>query len=137
MRSVIFRQLFEKESSTYTYLLACRKTQKAVIIDPVLETVDRDVRLIKELDLTVVYGLNTHVHADHITGTHSLREHCPEMKTGLGISNTAKSDIKFGHGEKINVGDSIQLEVRSTPGHTDGCVTYVGKSLIIINEKLD
>jgi len=125
MRGIIFRQLFEKESSTYTYLLGCRKTRNAVLIDPVLETVDRDTRLIKDLNLKLIYGINTHVHADHITGTHNLRSNHPDMKTGLGNSNEAKSDVKFDHGQVIKVGETINLEVRATPGHTEGCVTYV------------
>ena len=134
MRGIIFRQLFEKESSTYTYLLGCRKTRNAVLIDPVLETVDRDTRLIKDLNLKLIYGINTHVHADHITGTHNLRSDHPEMKTGLGLANEAKSDLKFDHGQVIKIGDSINLEVRATPGHTEGCVTYVGHGLITIND---
>ena len=67
--NLIFRQLFEQESSTYTYLLADEVTREAILIDPVLETVDRDMKLIEELGLTLRYGLNTHCHADHVTGT--------------------------------------------------------------------
>ena len=65
---LVFRQLFESQSSTYTYLLADEVTREAILIDPVLETVDRDIKLIEELGLTLRYGLNTHVHADHVTG---------------------------------------------------------------------
>ena len=66
--SQIFRQLFEKESSTYTYLLACPETKEAVLIDPVIETAERDVKIVTELGLKLKYVMNTHVHADHITG---------------------------------------------------------------------
>jgi len=124
MNRIIFRQLFEKESSTYTYLLGCLTTKKAILIDPVLETVDRDVRILRQLGLELIYGLNTHVHADHITGTHNLRASFPLMQTGLGAANEAKSDVKFAHGEVIKCGD-VELEVRHTPGHTEGCISYV------------
>ncbi|CAG5096884.1 Oidioi.mRNA.OKI2018_I69.XSR.g14828.t1.cds [Oikopleura dioica] len=123
-QKVLFRQLFEKESSTYTYILGCKRTKKAIIIDPVDLTVERDAKLLKELGLTLVKALNTHVHADHITGTHLLRAHFEGLQTGLGSANTAKSDEKFDDNFKIEVGD-INLEVRHTPGHTNGCVTYV------------
>lgn len=66
--SIIFRQLFEKESSTFTYVLADVVTKEAVLIDPVLETVERDTAVLQELGLTLLYGINTHAHADHITG---------------------------------------------------------------------
>ena len=81
--------------------------------------------------MKLIYGINTHVHADHITGTHNLRSNHPEMKTGLGSANEAKSDVKFDHGQVIKVGETINLEVRATPGHTEGCVTYVGNGLIV------
>ena len=70
--SQIFRQLFEKESSTYTYLLACPETKEAVLIDPVIETAERDVKIVTELGLKLKYVMNTHVHADHITGGSSI-----------------------------------------------------------------
>src|SRR5206468_9129871 len=71
---MIFRQLFEPVSSTYTYLIACDETREAVLIDPVLETVDRDLALVNELGLTLKYTVETHIHADHVTGTARLRE---------------------------------------------------------------
>jgi sulfur dioxygenase len=70
---LIFRQLFEKESSTYTYLLADTVSKEAVLIDPVVETAERDAALCKDLGLKLVYGLNTHCHADHVTGTGKLK----------------------------------------------------------------
>lgn len=70
---VIFRQLFEKESSTYTYLLACPVTKECLLIDPVLETVDRDLKFVDELGLTLKLAINTHCHADHITGTGAIK----------------------------------------------------------------
>ena len=75
-RKLIFHQLFESESSTYTYLLADKKTREAVLIDPVLETVDRDFKLVTDLNLKLKYVVNTHVHADHITGSGLLKQKC-------------------------------------------------------------
>jgi len=114
---VVFRQLFEKESSTYTYILGCKRTKQAIIIDPVDVTVERDAKLLKELGFKLAKAVNTHVHADHVTGTHLLRSHFQDLKTGLGSANVAKSDEKFGHSHQIEIGD-ISLEVRHTPG---GC----------------
>ena len=70
----VFRQLFEKESSTFTYLLADKKSKEAILIDPVLETVDRDLRLVEDLGLFLKLAINTHMHADHITGTGKMKE---------------------------------------------------------------
>lgn len=126
--TLIFRQLFESVSSTYTYIIACPKTKIAAIIDPVLETAQRDADLIKELGLDLRFGLNTHVHADHITGTDALSKIFPKMKAGLSdAAGDAKADLFFKHGEKIAVGNLV-VEVRHTPGHTDGCVTYILES---------
>jgi sulfur dioxygenase len=73
MPTPIFRQLFERESSTYTYLIGCPETKACILIDPVLETVQRDIKLISELGLTLEMAINTHCHADHITGTGQLK----------------------------------------------------------------
>ncbi|KAI6237539.1 Lactamase-B domain-containing protein [Aphelenchoides besseyi] len=126
--ALLFRQLFEPQSSTYTYLLACRRTRKALIIDPVLEVVNRDVQLIKELGLDLIYGLNTHLHADHITSTGSLKTHFPQMKSVLSKLYDAKADIRIDHGDTIETGD-VKLQVLATPGHTDGCLSYVSDGL--------
>lgn len=78
-------------------------------------TVERDAKLLKELGFELAKAINTHVHADHVTGTHLLRSHFQGLKTGLGSANVANSDEKFDHSHKIEVGD-IALEVRHTPG---------------------
>ncbi|CBY36719.1 unnamed protein product [Oikopleura dioica] len=102
---IIFRQLFEKETSTFTYLLGCKRTRKAIIIDPVDITVNRDAEQIRDLNLNLAYAINSHVHADHITGTHKLRSFFPEVKTGLGSgAKIAKSDEKFPHLHILTVG---------------------------------
>ncbi|KAL5731803.1 persulfide dioxygenase [Ranunculus cassubicifolius] len=123
---LLFRQLFEKESSTYTYLLAdLNHPQKpALLVDPVDKTADRDISLIKELGLTLIYAINTHVHADHITGTGVIKSKVPGVKSIISKASNSKADLFVSHGDKIHFGN-LFLEVRATPGHTLGCVTYV------------
>jgi sulfur dioxygenase len=121
---MVFRQLFEKESSTYTYLLADQYTKEAVLIDPVLETADRDAKLLKDLGLNLIYGINTHCHADHITGTHKLREHFPGMKSVIAEAAGAAADMLVKQGDRIVFG-THHLVCLATPGHTSGCMTYV------------
>ena len=121
---LLFRQLFEHESYTYSYLLADRDTGDAILIDPVLETVDRDLALIEELGLRLVYGLNTHCHADHVTGTGELKKRVPSMQSVIAEASGAHADKLVVAGDRIEFGNRY-VEVRATPGHTNGCVTYV------------
>jgi len=120
----MFRQFFELQSSTYTYLLACLKTRKAIIIDPVLETVDRDSLQINQLGLNLIYSANTHAHADHITGSGRLKKLHKGSKSLISAASRCKADLHVEHGHFIQCGQ-LRLEVRATPGHTDGCVSYV------------
>jgi sulfur dioxygenase len=120
----VFRQLFDPPSSTYTYLLADGDTGAAVIIDPVFEQVRRDAALIEELGLRLVFALETHVHADHVTGSWLLKQ-----RTGCLIALAAKSgaagaDRYLVQDDVVTFGER-NLQVRRTPGHTDGCLTYV------------
>ncbi|KAI8557994.1 hypothetical protein RHMOL_Rhmol04G0054400 [Rhododendron molle] len=123
---LLFRQLFEKESSTYTYLLAdvSHPEKPALLVDPVDKTVDRDLSLIKDLGLKLIYAINTHVHADHVTGTGLIKTKSPGVKSIISKASNAKADRFVEAGDKIWFGD-LFLEVRATPGHTLGCVTYV------------
>ncbi|KAL3313043.1 hypothetical protein Ciccas_008354, partial [Cichlidogyrus casuarinus] len=121
---LIFRQLYEHESSTYTYLLADRKTKQALLIDPVLETVQRDAQVIKDLGLNLTTILNTHVHADHITGSGKLKTIFPLAKSMISKASGARADKYFEHQELIKFGN-FKLECRSTPGHTVGCFIFV------------
>ncbi|KAJ6753930.1 PERSULFIDE DIOXYGENASE ETHE1 [Salix purpurea] len=123
---LIFRQLFEKESSTYTYLLAdvSHPDKPALLIDPVDKTVDRDLSLVKELGLKLIYALNTHVHADHVTGTGLIKTKSPGVKSIISKASGSKADLLVEPGDKVSFGD-LFLEVRATPGHTLGCITYV------------
>ena len=121
---LVFRQLFDPTSSTYTYLLGCSTSGEAVLIDPVFEQVRRDAALISELGLKLQWTLETHVHADHVTGAWLLKQ-----KLGSGIalaeaSGAAGADRLLADGDRIAFGRR-SLEVRATPGHTNGCVTYV------------
>jgi glyoxylase-like metal-dependent hydrolase (beta-lactamase superfamily II) len=121
---VIFRQLFDQDTWTYTYLLADPDTGEAVVIDTVREKVDRDEQLLRELGLTPKYALETHVHADHVTGSGALR-----ARTGLQTVVSARAgagcaDVKIDDGDRLTFG-RYTVEVLATPGHTDGCVTYV------------
>ncbi|KAI4320687.1 hypothetical protein MLD38_034141 [Melastoma candidum] len=123
---LLFRQLFEKDSSTYTYLLAdvTHPDKPAVLIDPVDKTVDRDLSVVRELGLKLVYAMNTHVHADHVTGTGLIKTKVPDVKSVISRASGAKADVLIEPGDKIAFGD-LFLEARPTPGHTLGCVTYV------------
>jgi glyoxylase-like metal-dependent hydrolase (beta-lactamase superfamily II)/rhodanese-related sulfurtransferase len=121
---LIFRQLFDPESSTYTYLLADSETRDAVIIDPVYEQVRRDVALLEELDLTLRFSLETHVHADHVTGGWLLKERTGSLFALSAKSGADGADRYLEHGERVAFGNRY-LEARATPGHTGGCMTYV------------
>ncbi|KAK4577996.1 hypothetical protein RGQ29_028218 [Quercus rubra] len=123
---LLFRQLFEKESSTYTYLLAdvSHPDKPALLIDPVDKTVERDLTLVKELGLKLIYAMNTHVHADHVTGTGLIKTKVPGVKSVISKASNSKADVLIEAGDKIHIGD-LFLEVRPTPGHTLGCITYV------------
>lgn len=123
---LLFRQLFEKESSTYTYLLAdlTHPDKPALLVDPVDKTVERDISLVEELGLKLIYAINTHVHADHVTGTGLLKNKVDGVKSIISKSSNSKADLFVDHGDIIQIGN-LFLEVRATPGHTLGCVTYV------------
>lgn len=121
---MLFRQLFDSESSTYTYLLADEQTRDAVIIDPVLEQLERDLSLIRELGLTLRYALDTHVHADHVTALGSLRDRVGAKTVLSERAGVGCADVLVKDGDILSFG-SHALVVRETPGHTDGCVTYV------------
>ncbi|GLT25048.1 hypothetical protein SLA2020_002020 [Shorea laevis] len=125
-QKLFFRQLFETESSTYTYLLAdfSHPHKPAILIDPVDVTVDRDLYLVKELGLKLIYAMNTHMHADHVTGTALIKGKVPGLKSIISKASGAKADLLVEPGDKVHFGD-LFLEVRATPGHTLGCVTYV------------
>jgi glyoxylase-like metal-dependent hydrolase (beta-lactamase superfamily II)/rhodanese-related sulfurtransferase len=125
--NLLFRQLFDHDTSTYTYLLADEASRKALIIDPVLEQIERDSTLITELELDLVWVLDTHVHADHVTAQGLLRERFKARTVLSERSGAVCADRLVKHKDRIELGD-YELEVRETPGHTNGCLTYVEES---------
>lgn len=121
---MFFRQLFDHDSSTYTYLIADADTGQAALIDPVREQADRDLGLIEELGFTLTYTLETHVHADHIAASGTLRNRVGSESVMGAHAGAACADHMLAHGDRFQLG-SIELEARHTPGHTSGCVSYV------------
>jgi hypothetical protein len=121
---LLLRQLADATSSTYTYLLADPATKQAVLIDPVFEQARRDAELLRELGLTLVATLDTHVHADHVTAAWLHRQRSGS-RIGLAAAAGAEGvDLPLAHGQRVPFGRR-HLEVRATPGHTDGCLSFV------------
>lgn len=121
---MIFRQLHDSVSGTYTYLLASRRGGEALIIDPVLEKVERYLQLLRELDVRLVKAVDTHLHADHITGLGALRDHT-HCITVMGEQTHADVvSMRVGEGERVAI-EGICLDVLYTPGHTDDSYSFV------------
>jgi len=121
---MIFRQLFDSVSGTYSYILASRAGGEALILDPVLEKVDRYCQLLRELDLKLVKAVDTHLHADHVTGLGELRDrtHCVTI-----MGEQSKADVvamRVSEGDKVTI-EGITLDVMYTPGHTDDSYCYL------------
>ncbi len=132
---MIFRQLFDHVSGTYSYLLASRAGGEALIIDPVLEKVDRYLQLLQELDLKLVKAVDTHLHADHITGLGALRD-CTHCITVMG--EQSKADVvsmRLSDGDKITI-EGLALDVIYTPGHTDDSYSFVMPDRVFTGDTL-
>jgi sulfur dioxygenase len=134
---MIFRQLFDAVSGTYTYLLASRRGGEALIIDPVLEKVDRYIQLVNELDLKLVKAVDTHLHADHVTGLGALRDRTRCVTVMGEQSNVDVVSMRVAEGDKVTI-EGMGLDVIYTPGHTDDsyCFTladrvFTGDTLLI------
>ena len=123
--NIIFRQLIDYETFTYTYIIADNDSKQAIIIDPVYEMAARDAKLIHELGLTVKYFLDTHVHADHITGSSELKKILGTGKIWVWIKNkwVSHNDLFLEDEQILKIWD-IEIKVLETPGHTGGCVSY-------------
>lgn len=133
--SLIFRQLFELESSTYTYILGDSATREAIIIDPVLETLERDLSLLEEMGLKLKYILETHVHADHITSAGQLKQKTKaEIVLGVG-TGLVTADQLMNDDESLTFG-AYNIKAIATPGHTEGCTSYYTGSIVFTGDAL-
>jgi sulfur dioxygenase len=132
---MIFRQLFDSTSSTYTYLLASRHGGEALIIDPVLERVDRYIQLLRELDLRLVKAIDTHLHADHITGLEALSERT-RCITVMGEQSKAEVvSMRVADGEKVDI-EGLSFDVVYTPGHTDDSYSFIMPDRVFTGDTL-
>lgn len=121
---MIFRQFFEPVTSTYTYLLGCESTRKAILIDSVASEVDFYIEQLQALDLTLVYTLETHVHADHITGAGDLRDRLGSKGIVHRDAGAMCADLLVTDGVELQIGE-IEIKALHTPGHTSGCTSYL------------
>lgn len=132
---MIFRQLFDPVSSTYTYILASRKGGEALIIDPVLDRVDRYIQLFKELDVKLVKAIDTHLHADHITGLGALRDRTLCVTV---MGEQTKADVvsmRVSDGDTVDI-EGLQLGVIYTPGHTDDSYSFTMDDRVFTGDTL-
>ncbi|MBI2388771.1 MAG: MBL fold metallo-hydrolase [Deltaproteobacteria bacterium] len=124
---MIFRQLYDAVSSTYTYLLADEATREAVLVDPVYERHQRDLALVRELDVKLVAALDTHCHADHVTGVWLMKQATGAAIVAGAATGISPLDRALRDGDVVRFGGE-ELEARATPGHTSGCLTYVSSA---------
>ena len=132
---MIFEQLFDKKSSTYTYLIASKKGREALIIDPVLNNVEEYINLLKKLDLKLVKVIDTHIHADHVTGASKLKNQT-NCTTIMGDKTPADSvEIKVGDGEIIKL-DQLEIKALHTPGHTSDSFSFMLNNYLFSGDTL-
>ena len=132
---MIFKQLFETKTSTYTYLLGCEQTRKAILIDTVASDLDKYISLLEELDLKLIYTMETHVHADHITAAGLLREKIGSKSVVHRDSGAMCADLLVTDGVLLQVGD-IVIKVLHTAGHTSGCISFVMDDRVFTGDTL-
>lgn len=121
---MIFRQLFEPISSTYTYLIGCSETGRAVLIDPVVAAIDRDLEVLARLGLVLEYSMDTHLHADHITAARELKKKVGSRIAVPAAEGVSCADLNLEEGRPLTLG-SLNFEPLHTPGHTSGHFSYV------------
>ena len=132
---MIFRQVFDNKSSTYTYLIASAKGREAVIIDPVIENVESYIKLLQELDLKLVKVIDTHIHADHVTGASKLKQ-ATNCYTLMGEHTPADAvEIKVKDDEIIKI-DQIEIKAMYTPGHTSDSYSFLMKNYLFSGDTL-
>lgn len=134
-KQLIFRQLFESESSTYTYLLADAQSKEAILIDTVREKMERDLLLLEELGLKLKYVLDTHVHADHITAAGPIAEKTGAQSGQSHLSGVKGASLYFKDGETLKFGP-FSLKVLSTPGHTNSCTCFYVEGMLFTGDTL-
>lgn len=132
---MLFKQFFEPDTSTFTYLLACEKTKQAVLIDTVESEVPIYLKELEAQGLKLVYTLETHVHADHVTGADTLRQKLGSKSVVHRDAGAMCGDLLVTDGVHIIVG-TIDLEVRYTPGHTNGCISFFAGDRIFTGDSL-
>ena len=132
---MIFRQLFEPLSSTYTYLLGCEETGQAVLVDPVVNSIDRDLEQLSGLGLTLAFTLDTHIHADHITAALHLKQRVGSKIAAPAFDALPCTDVAIVEGRPLRVG-AIELRPLHTPGHTDGHFAYVAGERVFTGDAL-
>ena len=132
---MIFRQVFDNKSSTYTYLIASAKGREAVIIDPVIENVESYIKLLQELDLKLVKVIDTHIHADHVTGASKLKQET-NCSTLMGEHTPADAvEIKVKDDETIKI-DQIEIKAMYTPGHTSDSYSFLMRNYLFSGDTL-
>ncbi len=132
---MIFKQVFDQKSSTYTYLIASAKGREAVIIDPVIENVEKYISLLQELDLKLVKVIDTHIHADHITGASKLKK-ATNCSTIMGEHTPADAvEVKVKDGEKVKI-DQIEIKAIYTPGHTSDSYSFLMNKYLFSGDTL-
>jgi glyoxylase-like metal-dependent hydrolase (beta-lactamase superfamily II) len=132
---MLFRQFFEPLSSTYTYLLGCEETGQAVLIDPVIVAVDRDLAEINRLGLRLAYTLDTHIHADHLTAALELKKRVASKIAAPAFDRLPCTDVGIEEGRPFRVG-GIMLQPLHTPGHTDGHFAYLSADRVFTGDAL-
>jgi sulfur dioxygenase len=133
--NLIFQQLFDSQSSTFTYLLGDAISKECVLIDTVIENVDRDLKLINELGLRLTYVLDTHIHADHVTGAGQIRERTGTKTAVPKTANVPCADLNLSEGDEIRFGP-FQIKVLETPGHTDSSLSFLCEGILFSGDAL-
>ena len=135
MINMIFEQLFDTKSSTYTYILSSGEGREALIIDPVIEHTEQYIKLLEKLKLKLVKVIDTHIHADHITGLNELSERTNCTKIMGENSKSEVVDLRVKEDENVKI-DNINLKVMYTPGHTDCSYSYLMNDRVFTGDTL-
>lgn len=133
---MLFKQLFDKESCTYTYLIADLSNKEAVFIDPVDTQLDLYLDLLKKHDLNLKYSLETHVHADHVTASGQLRQKAGAKTAVSSLCGAGSADIQIQDGDSFEFGKNESIKVIATPGHTPGSISFLWRDRVFTGDSL-